>query len=149
MKPLQTFRYRNALAAIKLNAEVGLLDLTPEGLEFLTTEKPWINTDRQEARRCIEAATYGALDYLGLPRMQVPAEFIAGTIALYVSPVNVLTACAIMDGAEWSENVIQGIERPVKGNELFAFTLQVLAGTESQTQSKVDRARELVGAING
>lgn len=141
----QDVRYQNALAAIKLNAESGLLDLTPEAFEFLTHNKPWINTDRAEARRALEAATYGALDFLGLPRIKVPAEFIAGTIALYVDPVNIMTACSFMEGAEWSEHVIQGIERPVKTNELFAFTLQVLAGNKKLQQDKLIGLQEKFG----
>src|SRR5262249_26082560 len=44
-------------------------------------------------------------------------------IAYYVHPVNIQTACLIMEGAEFTENIINGVERPVKAAELFAFTL--------------------------
>src|SRR5262245_64711519 len=43
----------------------------------------------------------------------------------YVHPVNIQTACLIMEGAEFTENIINGVERPVKAAELFAFTLRV------------------------
>src|SRR5256886_5675438 len=33
-----------------------------------------------------------------------------------------------MEGAEFTENIINGVERPVKAAELFAFTLRVRAG---------------------
>src|SRR5204862_337400 len=36
--------------------------------------------------------------------------------------------CLIMEGAEFTENIINGVERPVKAAELFAFTLRVRAG---------------------
>src|SRR5262245_3076513 len=49
-------------------------------------------------------------------------------IAYYVHPVNIQTACLIMEGAEFTENIINGVERPVKAAELFAFTLRVRAG---------------------
>src|SRR2546423_3269998 len=39
--------------------------------------------------------------------------------------VNIQTACLIMEGAEFTENIINGVERPVKAAELFAFTLRV------------------------
>src|SRR5262245_64954070 len=39
----------------------------------------------------------------------------------YVHPVNIQTACLIMEGAEFTENIINGVERPVKAAELFAF----------------------------
>src|SRR2546430_5918826 len=56
------------------------------------------------------------------------SEFIAAVIAYYVHPVNIQTACLIMEGAEFTENIINGVERPVKAAELFAFTLRVRAG---------------------
>src|SRR5207245_9208678 len=65
---------------------------------------------------------------LGYPRFPAPVEFIAAVIAYYVHPVNIQTACLIMEGAEFTENIINGVERPVKAAELFAFTLRVRAG---------------------
>src|SRR5947199_10715 len=37
------------------------------------------------------------------------------------STVDIQTACLIMEGAEFTENIINGVERPVKAAELFAF----------------------------
>src|SRR5207237_7984608 len=65
---------------------------------------------------------------VGYPRFPAPVEFIAAVIAYYVHPVNIQTACLIMEGAEFTENIINGVERPVKAAELFAFTLRVRAG---------------------
>src|SRR5207245_10743775 len=73
------------------------------------------------ARRCVEACVYGTLDFVGYPRFPAPVEFIAAVIAYYVHPVNIQTACLIMEGAEFTENIINGVERPVKAAELFAF----------------------------
>src|SRR5438132_82485 len=76
----------------------------------------------------IEACVYVTLDFVGYPRFPAPVEFIAAVIAYYVHPVNIQTACLIMEGAEFTENIINGVERPVKAAELFAFTLRVRAG---------------------
>src|SRR5439155_6268280 len=76
----------------------------------------------------VEACVYGTLDFVGYPRFPAPVEFIAAVIAYYVHPVNIQTACLIMEGAEFTENIINGVERPVKAAELFAFTLRVRAG---------------------
>src|SRR5260370_33973247 len=47
-------------------------------------------------------------------------SFIAAVIAYYVHPVNIQTACLIMEGAEFTENIINGVERPVKAiNNVF------------------------------
>src|SRR5690606_41390379 len=67
----------------------------------------WIATDRSRARRCVEACVYGTLDFVGYPRFPAPVEFIAAVIAYYVHPVNIQTACLIMEGAEFTENIIK------------------------------------------
>src|SRR4051794_37050691 len=84
---------------------------------------PTLNFLSSRARRCVEACVYGTLDFVGYPRFPAPVEFIAAVIAYYVHPVNIQTACLIMEGAEFTENIINGVERPVKAAELFAFTL--------------------------
>src|SRR5207244_5226981 len=71
--------------------------------DFLTSNKVWIATDRSRARRCVEACVYGTLDFVGYPRFPAPVEFIAAVIAYYVHPVNIQTACLIMEGAEFTE----------------------------------------------
>src|SRR5437773_7564057 len=44
-----------------------------------------------------------------------------------------------MEGAEFTENIINGVERPVKAAELFAFTLRVRAGnTDVLTDAEED-----------
>src|SRR5262249_10150492 len=100
-----------------------VLDLTEDDFDFLTSNKVWIATDRSRARRCVEACVYGTLDFVGYPRFPAPVEFIAAVIAYYVHPVNIQTACLIMEGAEFTENIITRLERLFKAGELFAFAL--------------------------
>src|SRR5262249_39136426 len=99
-------------------------------------------TDRSRARRCVEACVYGTLDFVGYPRFPAPVEFIAAVIAYYVHPVNIQTACLIMEGAEFTENIINGVERPVKAAELFAFTLRVRAGNTDVLTDAEENVRQ-------
>src|SRR5713101_5659385 len=92
----QSVRFQTALASIKLIQASADLDLTEDDFDFLTSNKVWIATDRSRA----------------------PVVFIAAVIAYYVHPVNIQTACLIMEGAEFTENIINGVERPVKAAEL-------------------------------
>src|SRR5260370_4704319 len=115
----QSVRFQTALASIKLIQASAVLDLTEDDFDFLTSNKVWIATDRSRARRCVEACVYGTLDFVGYPRFPAPVEFIAAVIAYYVHPVNIQTACLIMEGAEFTENIINGVERPVKAAELL------------------------------
>src|SRR5262245_53767523 len=94
----QSVRFQTALASIKLIQASAVLDLTEDDFDFLTSNKVWIATDRSRARRCVEACVYGTLDFVGYPSFPAPVEFIAAVIAYYVHPVNIQTACLIMEG---------------------------------------------------
>src|SRR5271167_5255116 len=142
----QSVRFQTALASIKLIQASAVLDLTDDDFDFLTSNKVWIATDRSRDRRCVEACVYGTLDFVGYPRLPAPVEFIAAVIAYYVHPVNIQTACLIMEGAEFTENIINGVERPVKAAELFAFTLRVRAGNTDVLTDAEENLRQKLRA---
>src|SRR5207248_10596111 len=77
---------------------------------YTTLFRSWIATDRSRARRCVEACVYGTLDFVGYPRFPAPVEFIAAVIAYYVHPVNIQTACLIMEGEE-SEEIGRAVQQ--------------------------------------
>src|SRR5712691_12841066 len=110
----QSVRFQTALASIKLIQASAVLDLTEDVFDFLTSNKVWIATDRSRARRCVEACVYGTLDFVGYPRLPAPVEFIAPVTPYYVHPANIQTACLIMEGGEFAENTIYGVDRTVK-----------------------------------
>src|SRR5687767_837986 len=107
----QSVRFQTALASIKLIQASAVLDLTEDDFDFLTSNKVWIATDRSRARLCVEACVYGTLDFVGYPRFPAPVEFIPAVIAYYVHPVNIQTACLIMEGAD-RKSGSAGMPRP-------------------------------------
>lgn len=121
-------RYSATLAAIKMSKAEGLVDLTQEDFDFVSASYPWTAKDRLRAVRSLESVVFGSLDYLGLPRFSPPVEYLAGVIASYVSPVNIMTACSFFDGSEWLSNIIRGEEEPVRANTLFSHVLATLGG---------------------
>src|SRR5258706_12583327 len=127
--PKQSVRFPTALASVQLIQASAVLDLAEDDFAFLTSNKVWIATDRSRARRCVEACVYGTLDFVGYPRFPAAVEFIAAVIAYYVHPVNIQPACLIMEGAEFTETIINGVERPVKAAEFVALPSLVRAGS--------------------
>src|SRR3989440_12321284 len=115
----QSVRFQTALASIKLIQASAVLDLTEDDFDFLTSNKVCIATGRSRARRCVEACVYATLEYVGCGRYPDPLEFIAASIAYYVHHVMIQTACLMLEGGEFSENIINCVERPVKAAELF------------------------------
>lgn len=145
-------RYLTSLASIKLNNANGQVDLTTEDFNFLTTENPWTARDRSQGRKAVEAVVYGSLDFLGLPRFAIPAEFIAAAIAYFVHPVNIMTACSFMDRCEWSENIINGVEEPVSASMLLAHTIQIQAGLTKRPELALENAEaalQQTGELDG
>lgn len=128
-------RYSTAVATLKLVEGAGIIDLTEDEFRYLTGNALWLPVERARARRCIEATVYGSLDYLGYPRFAVPVEFIAANIAHYVHPVNIQTACMIMEGAEFIDNIINGVEQKTSASQLFAHVLKCLSGDFSSIDS--------------
>src|SRR2546425_13061669 len=98
----QSVRFQTALASIKLIQAYAVFDLTEDDVDFLTSNKVWIATDRSRARRCVEDGLYGTLDFVGSRRFPAPVEFIAAVIAYYVHPLNTQTPCLILEGAEFT-----------------------------------------------
>src|SRR5260370_23051812 len=115
----QSVRFQTALASIKLIQASAFLALTEDDFDFLTSNKVWIATDRSRARRCVEACVYGTLDFVGTPPFPAPVEFIAAVFAYYVHPATIQTACLIMEGAEFTENIINAVDLPFKPADLF------------------------------
>src|SRR5699024_7148937 len=123
----QSVRFQTALASINLIQASAVLGLTEDDFDFLTSNKVWIATDRSRARRCVEACVYCTLIFVGSPRFPAPVEFFAAVLCYFVYPAYVQMVCLIMECAEFTENIINGVERTVKAAELFAFTLRVRA----------------------
>src|SRR5262245_18712329 len=143
----QSVRFQTALASIKLIQASAVLDLTEDDFDFLTSNKVWIATDRSRARRCVEACVYGTLDFVGYPRFPAPVEFIAAVIAYYVPPVNIQTACLIMEGAEFSASSVNAVERAARAAALFRCTLRVPARhTAGRSGAEEPVRRQLRGA---
>src|SRR5437762_6354115 len=110
----QSVRFQTALASIKLIQASAVLDLTEDDFDFLTSNKVWIATDRSRARRCVEACVYGTLDFVGYPRFLAPVGFFVAVIVFFVLPFNFQTAFFFMEGAEFTENIINAFKLPFK-----------------------------------
>src|SRR3546814_12702972 len=111
----------------------------------MTINMVWLVIDRSRACIFVECCVYVTLDFVGYPLFPAPVDFIAAVIAYYVHPVNIQTACLIMEGAEVTENIINGVERPVKAAALFAFTLRVRAGNTDVLTDAEENVRQKSG----
>src|SRR5699024_900504 len=142
----QFVRFQTALASIKLIHASAVFDLTEDVFDFLTSNKVWIATDCSRSSRCVEVCVDCTLDFVRYTRFLASVVFIAAVIAYYVHPVNIQTACLSMEGTDFTDNIINGVERPVKAAELFAFTLRVRAGNTDVLTDAEENVRQKLRA---
>lgn len=118
------------------------LGLTPEDIQLVTGVTPWLATDRQTVRKGLDSFIYGVIDVLGLPRMDLPSEYVAAVISTFVDPCNYFPACAWVTAQVSSEELVAGKRaKPVEGferttpSELFAIILQLHGDADKTAQS--------------
>lgn len=134
------------------NADLAALGMTAAEIELLTSDNVWMGTDRQTVMRCLESTIFGTADVLGLPRIEISAEFLAAHIYMYVSPVNYMAACS------WSgrtASVDKSSSRefdPVTASELHAYLVRLCDADgveefrhqfEKQVAAKIKKAVEV------
>jgi hypothetical protein len=109
-------------------------------LELLTQEAPWHSAAyRRRIRSAIEGVLWGALDSLGLHRVELPAELIAGWIAILVAPPNWATACTFFDQPQTTDSLIRAPEeQPLAGltpARLYAMVVQIWSADHALAES--------------
>lgn len=109
--------------------------------DLLTGNKVWLGTDRVVVKRQLESLLYSTLDLIGIPHFQIPAEYCASVIAIYVSGCNRPAACHMLANCHKAEDLgkFDGSNTPVDGMEkvtaqqLFALVLIICSGEEIST----------------
>lgn len=70
----------------------------PEELNRVVQDVPWSRENVVSVTRTLDSLVFATLDHLALPRFEVPAEYLAGIIAMFVHPVNYMAASNWMQG---------------------------------------------------
>jgi len=135
-----------AMSIIADGGSDGLLDLTPEDWNILTGQTIWLARDRAAARRGLQAACFGTLDAIGMTPFELPAEFVAAAIAMFVSPCNLQIAANEMclqakaTVSDLSSEKDEGLE-PMRASQLFALVCQAYGETAPFKERFVQRTK--------
>ena len=70
----------NLIAAGGADLTAKVLGITPEDVVLTTGVDAWVNTDRTRVRRVLDTYLFGMVDILGLPRFELPAEYVPAPI---------------------------------------------------------------------
>src|SRR2546429_168873 len=79
-------------------------------------------------------------------RLNSSHGYISYAVFCLEKKINIQTGCLIMEGAEVTENIINGVYRPVEAAELFAFTLRVRAVNTDVLTDAEENVRQKLAA---
>lgn len=128
-------------ASVLLNSStsqiIDAIGVTNDEWDLLVADRPWIGTDRAKVTRILDSILFGMIDTMGLPRFELPAEYVATLITIFVSPVNYFSACSWMGsfvrGSDLAgymnrEEPVEGFEK-VKPSQIFALCCDIRTGS--------------------
>lgn len=103
------------------------LGIIPEDFDLVCASIPYIGDDRLRVTNVLNSLIWGTLDVVGLPRIEVPTEFIASVLSVFVAPANLAVACRWMETGSSAEDLAAGGSLdPVTAKQLFALCCQLV-----------------------
>ena len=133
--------------SMKVEQIVQAIGITEADIELTTGDEVWTIQDRQQVRRTLDAFAAGVMDLTGVPRFEMPAEFIAAVIATFVSPTNIMVACRWMEGQRPAEILVGATSTAhvVDPAELFVICCRLrdtegAAGVRENFRKKVHKS---------
>lgn len=111
---------------------------------LVTGNSAWVGADRGRVSGVLTLLTHGVLDVLQLPRIEVPAEFVASVLSTFVSPGNLAVACRWMEAGPTADSLsVGGSIEAVTAARLFAMCCQLAndgPGAQAQWRKRTGRA---------
>lgn len=111
---------------------LGTIGVSKSDFAVLSQAKPWKGVDRYMISRVFESLLSGTLSVMGVQPFELPAEYIAAGISLFVHPINHSVACRYFERRPSSESLVRGnpdIER-IDAGQLFAMVLEVSCSSD-------------------
>ncbi|AXH76711.1 MAG: external scaffolding protein [Microviridae sp.] len=91
-------------------------------------DEQWMATDRNRMTVVLHTLLNASVDAMNLPRFDLPAEYIAAGIAMFVSGINTLPACIFGPQAPSAEMMGRGPAgsvQPCTAQQVFALVVQL------------------------
>ena len=147
--------YRTAVGVLRMMAERAMVDsiasfgISEADWKLVTGPKPWIGLDRARVCRVLDSLIFGSMDLAGLPRFRVPAEYVSAVLVTFVSPNNLMLACAWREQSPSADDLsrIDGVgAEPVRAHQLFALCTRLHSQNGIEKSSAQAAFEKHVGA---
>jgi len=144
---------KNCMELIKngsVNDAFESLGISDDDFHLCCDSIPWIGSDRTRVSAVLNTLTHGVLDVLGLPRIEVPAEYRAGIITTFCAPGNIAVACRWLETGPTAENLsFGGSLESVTAQKLFGLCCMLYGlapAGQAQWRKRTGRAlRDVIG----
>lgn len=105
------------------------IGITPDDFELVSGNVVWKGSDRNRVQQIINNLMFSTMDICGTPRFQIPAEYIAATIAMFVKPINMHVACRFFERASTADAMGRSLDdtETCTAQQLFALLVQLVA----------------------
>ena len=107
--------------------------ISAQDYDLVTGDRVWLNPHGNTARRVLDQIVFGVSDGMGFPRIEIPAEYVAMLIALFVNQVNWLAACNLYRSSTPAETLAARgagagtLDRVVNPEQLFALVIKYVS----------------------
>lgn len=130
----------HAIAAYT-SADFDALGIQPQDFSLTYDAIPWTRDNRRRVMATLDSLMFGTLDVMGLPRIAVPAEYVAAIVSTFVAPMNRMVACIWLaeqrsTGTRAMDLAAAGVDGdvdPASASEIFALVV-ALSQTDASTQ---------------
>jgi len=128
-------QYKVARGAMQMLVNAGragylaLVGISQDDFNVATGETPWIGSQRNRVAQTLKSMMFLTTDNLGFPRFRLPQEYVAGAIAVFVSPINVHAACHVLSQLPSAADLARGGDQldECSPEQLFALCIQLIA----------------------
>lgn len=131
-----------------------VLGITEDDVSIVTSDEPWLTSDRPVVRKTLDAFIYGTIEALGLARFQLPSEYIAAVISTFVSPCNYFPACTWVTGGVSNEELANGVRgvapqgfEESTPQKLFALVLELEAHADITAAKYAAKTGTVIGRL--
>jgi len=126
---VKAMMYISAQGNISFLEDHGIMQ---EEWETLVQDRAWSKEQKSRCRTTLNQVIYGVMDEMNIPRIQLPAEMLAACIAVFIKPINGVTACC------WMERTVSAIQLgmeehdavPCTASQLISLVIQLYRSTE-------------------
>ena len=104
-----------------------IMGISEDDMKLVSGKVVWTQHERPRVRQVLDQLACGVLDVVGVERFEMPAEYLAAVIAVFVDPTNTMVACRVFENMRPAEEVLGNVPsgHPVQARVLFVLVAKL------------------------